>query len=41
MIPCFSWSFYQFPLFHLIGLIRVILGFGYFPHFEVHDMVKV
>jgi hypothetical protein len=41
MISYFSLPFYKFPLLHLNGLIKVILGFGHFSHFEVHDMVKV
>jgi hypothetical protein len=33
--------FLPISLFHLNDLIRVILGFERFPHFEVDDMVKV
>jgi hypothetical protein len=34
-------AFLQIFPFALNGLIRVILGFGHFSHFEVHDMLKV
>jgi hypothetical protein len=33
--------FLPIPPFALNGLRRVILGFGIFSHFVVHDMVKV
>jgi hypothetical protein len=34
-------AFLQISPLHLNVLIRVILGFGHFSHFDVHDMVKV
>jgi hypothetical protein len=34
-------AFLQISPFALNGLIRVILGFGHFSHFEVRDMLKV
>ncbi|KAL5668447.1 hypothetical protein ACJX0J_020668, partial [Zea mays] len=33
--------FLQISPLHLNGLIMVILGFGHFSHFEVHDMFGV
>jgi hypothetical protein len=40
MISHFSFPFFKFPFCTQNGLIRGILGFGHFSHFEVHDMIK-